>query len=411
MVKSYEEQFWLVTSILNSVLGLHLIFKHFFSSWLPLAPIILPIAIDLCYRLHWFSPPYRHERYFTTKPQIMQSIYMEILIVSLSESMFTKLGYKWVTLFAWLSSCVPGLWATFRRPCNISQVLSARYLPFLGGFVLWVFWYGNDDGHMFQVLVGSHMFGQSSELFIYHFYMEADRVMENVEYCYTFLSSPFRHNFLSNLTIMAKFYEEQFWLVTSILNSVLGLHLIFKYFFSSWLPLVPMILPIAIDLCFRLLFFASPYRHERYFKTKSKIMQSIYMEILIVSLSESMFTNVGYKWVILFAWLSSCVPGLWATFWRPCNVPQVLSARYQPFLGAFVLWVLWYGNDEGNKSQVLIGCYMLGQTTPLFIYHLYMEADRVMRNVEYCEWLLQEIRRGAIDRTQMLDDLFLARGV
>ncbi|KAG8366459.1 hypothetical protein BUALT_Bualt17G0082200 [Buddleja alternifolia] len=211
---------------------------------------------------------------------------------------------------------------------------------------------------------------------------------------------------------MAKFYEEQFWLVTSILNSVLGLHLIFKYFFSSWLPLVPIILPIAIDLCFRLPVLASPYRHERYFKTKPMVMQSICMEILIISLSESMFNNIGNKWVVLFAWLSYCVTVLWVTFRRPCNIPQVLPLSYQPFLGGFVLLILWYGNDGlGHMCQVLVGGHMLEQTSQLFIYHLYMEADRVMENVEYCELLLQDIKRGAIVATQMLDDLFLARGM
>ncbi|KAG8363044.1 hypothetical protein BUALT_BualtUnG0010300 [Buddleja alternifolia] len=212
---------------------------------------------------------------------------------------------------------------------------------------------------------------------------------------------------------MAKSYEEQFWLVTSILNSVFGLHLMFRKFFSSWLPLVPIILPIAIDLCFRLLSFSSPHRHESYFTTKPKIMQSICMEILIVSLSESMFTKVGYKWVALFAWLSYGVPGFWATLRRPCNIPVVLPASYQPFLdiGGFVLWGFWYGNDEGHISQFVVGFYMLGQSSELFVYHLYMEADRVMRNVEYYEWLRQEIRRGGIDWTQMLADLFLARGV
>ncbi|KAG8366460.1 hypothetical protein BUALT_Bualt17G0082300 [Buddleja alternifolia] len=212
---------------------------------------------------------------------------------------------------------------------------------------------------------------------------------------------------------MAKSYEEEFWLVTSILNSVFGLHLMFRKFFSSWLPLVPIILPIAIDLCCLLLTFSSSYRHESYFTTKPKIMQSICMEILIVSLSESMFTNVGYKWVTLFAWLSYGVPSFWATFRRPCNIPQIVPVSNYPLLdiGGFVLWGFWYGNDEAHISQVVVGFYMLGLSSELFVYHLYMEADRVMRNVEYCEWLRQEIRRGAIGWSQMFADLFLARGV
>ncbi|KAG8366461.1 hypothetical protein BUALT_Bualt17G0082400 [Buddleja alternifolia] len=201
----------------------------------------------------------------------------------------------------------------FRRPCNIPQVLSARYQLFLGAFVLWVLWYGNDEGHMCQVLVGGHMLEQTNELFIYHLYMEADRVMENVEYCA--------------------------WLLEQIMRGAI-----------DWSQM--------LDDLF--------------------LARGVYLWD-IVSLRQF---HLGNKWVVLFAWLSYCVTVLWVTFRRPCNIPQVL-----------------------------VGGHMLEQTSQLFIYHLYMEADRVMENVEYCELLLQEIKRGAIVATQMLDDLFLARGM
>ncbi|KAI3467231.1 hypothetical protein Pfo_023894 [Paulownia fortunei] len=211
---------------------------------------------------------------------------------------------------------------------------------------------------------------------------------------------------------MAKSWEEEFWLISSILNTVLGLHLILTKLFSSWLPALPIFATVAADLFYRLLLFSSSHRHKNYYTTKRKIFESICLEIIVVSLSESMFTCMGYKWVTLLAWLAYGIPSFWATFRRPCDIPPPLPAYYQPFLviGGLVLRGFWYG-DNGHISQVAVGSFLLGHSSELFAYHLYLEAEKVMRNTEYYEWLVQQIRRGAIDRTQMLADLFLARGV
>ncbi|KAK4430093.1 hypothetical protein Salat_1310000 [Sesamum alatum] len=216
---------------------------------------------------------------------------------------------------------------------------------------------------------------------------------------------------------MVKSWEEEFWLISSILNGVLGLA---PYpqekIFSSWLPALPVFATVASrPMLTVLVTFSSSCRHENYFTTKPKILQSICLEIITVSLSEvDVFLGRHTKWLALFAWLAYSIPAVWATLRRPCHIPQyVMISTNRPILeiGGFVLWGFWSGNDDGHISQVAIGLHLLGQASELFVYHLYLEAERHMRNPEYYSWLLEQIRRGAIGRSQMLADLFLARGV